>query len=77
MVQSNLGNTGFTVRVLLYLALSLVKVLKGNQTGLKSLEAGANMRPWRPTMDWALLHHSLIKMMLAAYVAEDGLVDHQ
>jgi hypothetical protein len=43
MVQSNLGNTGFTVRVLLYLALSLVKVLKGNQTGLKSLEAGANI----------------------------------
>ena len=38
-----LGEHGVYCTCTLYLALSLVKVLKGNQTGPKSLEAGANI----------------------------------
>lgn len=71
MVQSNLENTGFTLFIPLYLALSLVKVLKGTQIGLRALKAGANIEAIE-----AHLHYSLIEMMPYKLTYVPGLWKH-
>lgn len=44
MVQSNLGNVDLTFLILLYLALSFVKVFEAALIGLEGLDAGDNMK---------------------------------